>query len=60
MCRLKCEFLSYKKFFLPNLSERGPMKICPAASPIMPIVRLNAIKEGDVWKDSDIVGIAGK
>lgn len=34
--------------FRPYLSVRGPMQICPPASPIIPIVRLMEIKDGDV------------
>lgn len=47
-------------FFLPNLSVRGPMNTCPAANPIIPVVRLSEAKAGEVWKNSDISGSTGR
>lgn len=46
--------------FRPYLSVSGPMQICPAANPIIPIVRLMETRAGEVWKWPAICGNTGR
>lgn len=45
---------------VPPRVEYSPMNTCPAANPIIPVVRLSEAKAGEVWKNSDISGSTGR